>query len=1058
MVKDTASKAGGQEQTEAENKGETKEQEPHNPEKRHWIKSDNRLQPPASSRNGTASAEQIDLKDYHKKNSLEGNIDHKHPETVSPPEVPSRLSLDDLQKWPQYRVWQKSNLVDACEISLPLSTTSSTISETIPEQVQLPLGNSLEQLSLNPHEIPLPQPTSQKKRPRRSATMQPALVKRKPKKAPSPPQPEGSPETNAYRAYIRDHFDRNDDSPLHLINTACTETRQLWGSRVVFYDHLMIPQSQPPMRQEPWKNHHFPPSYDEFYTEMRGVPEGCVQRVILVEDMTPSLIDLLGATFQISPHVFEEHLHGSGYGNQQERRLDSDAWYNSHYSHECSSFTWYRPVIPLIPMPPRSRIKLVTNRKLVVPCVIKGCKRHKLNLSLVPNIWRRHLELCPDPGVNYKGSEAEYPIGWEQKATIWTRDLNNCKFVIIFLDPLPHIIDKDMSADNQQVQTEIRRDDRTKISQTYLVGTSNQQMLTENTFQTTLSRSYWPSNNRKAAGPRNLMSRSPPSTVLEEPEEKHVPQHPLGSTVPETSSDPEPILSEMLEPSLAAIHTLKRPSAPTAFEEASVTPGLNQSQTTGTQIDSPTDRISLSDLRRRNTAEGMDDAPPMAQSQEATRKSNRTHHSSRFFQPRYPERNEETQDSESHGLFVPYQPVRNRSSSTPSYGNTSPVFQMSKTIENPNLLSTLDEFERFMQLPGKGKEKQNDYFGALLRAVHDDTLGLMTIIRVSLRRIREGTLNEDLMQKRVTFWRILLYQLTSSLAEFDQQLQDFAHFAHDLDVQTFSSDERSELPSEKIAKSTREMLQGCINLVEKSSDSLRAEMQILDSRRSIAEAESISKLTELAFIFIPLSFVASTFSMQIHELDGGVSLYLFVVVAIAFVIMAYAIRLSIRSSSVLDLKTKTVDRIREDSHLNYNEPIPTHTFLAWIGTAAFSGLQSATKYFIRVLAPFVLVSAIIAAILSPIVLLWLRGIDKGFTAVITILLLLLDGILVFPVITNSADKFKIEYRALFREVQKHLEEKSRQREKAKRKLKKRTGNDLEALSVEDIHGSDDSST
>jgi Mg2+ and Co2+ transporter CorA len=77
----------------------------------------------------------------------------------------------------------------------------------------------------------------------------------------------------------------------------------------------------------------------------------------------------------------------------------------------------------------------------------------------------------------------------------------------------------------------------------------------------------------------------------------------------------------------------------------------------------------------------------------------------------------------------------------------------------------------------------------------------------------------------------------------------------------------------------------------------------VDSRRSITEAECVSKLTELAFVFIPLSFVASLFSMQVHELDGGVPLYQFAPVAISVVVVAYIVRLASEARISLRIRT-----------------------------------------------------------------------------------------------------------------------------------------------------------
>ncbi|KAL3441392.1 hypothetical protein BJX65DRAFT_313833 [Aspergillus insuetus] len=46
-------------------------------------------------------------------------------------------------------------------------------------------------------------------------------------------------------------------------------------------------------------------------------------------------------------------------------------------------------------------------------------------------------------------------------------------------------------------------------------------------------------------------------------------------------------------------------------------------------------------------------------------------------------------------------------------------------------------------------------------------------------------------------------------------------------------------------------------------------LQIMESQRAITEAESVTRLTELAFFFIPLFFAAAVFSMQVRELADG---------------------------------------------------------------------------------------------------------------------------------------------------------------------------------------------
>jgi hypothetical protein len=402
-----------------------------------------------------------------------------------------------------------------------------------------------------------------------------------------------------------------------------------------------------------------------------------------------------------------------------------------------------------------------------------------------------------------------------------------------------------------------------------------------------------------------------------------------------------------------------------------------------------------------------------------------------------------------HGDFVPYHPIKARS--LPSAFGSVPFTSMEidayiESLHNPT--STLEEFESMLQLPSKGKDHEFDPFRPLFRAIHDDTLSLFDVIRVSLRNIREGTLDEDKMQKQVSFWRNLLHQLHFSFAELDQRLLEFVHFAYDSEAQPLSIEARQKTGTRKLVEDMHSTLKNGIELIDKSYDSLRAEMQIVDSRRSIAEAESVAKLTELAFVFIPLSFVASLFSMQVHELSDGVPLYLFALVAIAFVTIAYAVRLSIRSSRLLEYKNDIFAEIREGADLLYNEPIPTHTFLKWFWATTSSLLGKGIWKSVTVCVPILLVVAVIAAILSPIILLWLRNIDKGFSAVITALLLLLDCVLVYPVIATRSGKLEFNPGAFIREIRANHEIKKRQKKKLRKLRKKQAAFDPEATGVE----------
>lgn len=344
-----------------------------------------------------------------------------------PKQEPSRTSLDDLQHRVRFRTTHGASPEKANQIPLPPSAGSSYVSLGSSKIEALPAGRSLEQLTLRPEDIPLPDPVIRKKAEpshfSKWVAGLPSKPKKKSKKAQAPPPPlESAPEVRAYRANITrlaSHFS------FENINT--TESRHNWSSRIVFFDHLESSGPHVPARSEPWRSRTSPPPYQEFYRVLKTVSDNCLQRIIIVEDLTPLLIDLLGATFQIPPHVFEEHLDRSGY-RMSESRNKATSWNTRSSGQGYSSITWFRPVLPLIPITPRFRLKLITNQRPMVRSIFDESRRRNVRLETLANIWRRYLDLCPEPGTHYQDSRDPYPVGWEERATIWTRDFDGCKF------------------------------------------------------------------------------------------------------------------------------------------------------------------------------------------------------------------------------------------------------------------------------------------------------------------------------------------------------------------------------------------------------------------------------------------------------------------------------------------------------------------------------------------------------------------------------------------------------------------------------------------------------
>ena len=66
-------------------------------------------------------------------------------------------------------------------------------------------------------------------------------------------------------------------------------------------------------------------------------------RLLVVEDLGPSLINLLGATLDLSPEFFEEHLYRSDYRGYRASEMSPSTWTTSNLRKNYVSLAWSRP-------------------------------------------------------------------------------------------------------------------------------------------------------------------------------------------------------------------------------------------------------------------------------------------------------------------------------------------------------------------------------------------------------------------------------------------------------------------------------------------------------------------------------------------------------------------------------------------------------------------------------------------------------------------------------------------------------------------------------------------
>ena len=296
-------------------------------------------------------------------------------------------------------------------------------------------------------------------------------------------------------------------------------------------------------------------------------------------------------------------------------------------------------------------------------------------------------------------------------------------------------------------------------------------------------------------------------------------------------------------------------------------------------------------------------------------------------------------------------------------------FGMAGTIPTMYALEGLAVSDKY-QDKASMKEHPLDY---LLMIILWDTSKILRSMDVALAGIGSSMLDESRLQAEIDHWRKILNQFETKLRHMESSIRQFSTF-----ISTFNKPEL--IKSEKAIgpKSTKELFEQCLSNIasvkqrtEGSYRSLITTMSLVESKRGIAEAESVTKLTELAFLFIPLTFSASVFSMQVKELNAAtVSLGDFFIVAVVITISSYILRLFIRSPSVLRYWKRCKDEIRTSTNTPASAPIPTSSFIKWVWQ--------------RLDLP---ISPIYAMLLAAILMatLWTRALHKGIKVGMTII-------------------------------------------------------------------------
>ena len=282
----------------------------------------------------------------------------------------------------------------------------------------------------------------------------------------------------------------------------------------------------------------------------------------------------------------------------------------------------------------------------------------------------------------------------------------------------------------------------------------------------------------------------------------------------------------------------------------------------------------------------------------------------------------------------------------------------------------------------------------LFEIVHSDTMNTLRHMEFSLREIGQHILDDSLIQQRLVRWRYLLERFGTELQQLEDSLRSFALFINSSGpphtVKT-KDPERDSSPIEKLLEDSVSQVKFVRQLTTRPHKSLMANMSIIESKRGIAEAESVTKLTELAFFFIPLTFSASIFSMQVKELNASrISIAAFFILATIITTASYALRLVIRSQKFIRAQRELLKDIRQDATLAPGGPIPTGIFIASVLRRIWRRFGLLT----------IIVTFEVALLVTLIAVLWTRELNHAFKILLTILLL--TFILVASFITAKA--------------------------------------------------------
>lgn len=284
--------------------------------------------------------------------------------------------------------------------------------------------------------------------------------------------------------------------------------------------------------------------------------------------------------------------------------------------------------------------------------------------------------------------------------------------------------------------------------------------------------------------------------------------------------------------------------------------------------------------------------------------------------------------------------IEQTSNRVPLDADSDSVFQSAQSLWDlkHQLCDTVSTSHMFDNILCRAAKDRDDVGGPemlnpLFEIVRYDMQGLLKLLDNVLESINLGVLDDATMEERLSIWRQIITRAQLELPQIHNDIKRFFTFLQEKDPETSENDSGQSAINSKESQDLSMQIEEMLRRLQATSVSLTSNMSLLDSRRSIAEAKSVTKLTELAFFFIPLTFAATLFGMQVKPLEDRAPLSTFILIGAGFTTSSYLVRLLLRSTWLRQLRDAGTSGIRtfadRNRHPMQRGSVPTSLFLKY---------------------------------------------------------------------------------------------------------------------------------